>query len=87
MCKIWGKEFVVFLPNVNSDKAIEVAERIRKKVNEIIVKRKEESLTFTISFGVASAIEKEKLLDTVNNADSALYNAKNNGKNIVKYYM
>jgi diguanylate cyclase (GGDEF)-like protein/PAS domain S-box-containing protein len=82
-----GEEFVVFLPNVNSNKAIEVAERIRKKVNEIIVKIKEESLTFTISLGVASAIEKEKLLDTVNNADSALYNAKNNGKNIVKYYM
>ncbi|MCG8311687.1 MAG: sensor domain-containing diguanylate cyclase [Pseudomonadales bacterium] len=80
-----GEEFVVMLPNTNMEGAIAVAEKIRKAfVNEVIADD-QNSVTITVSIGIASEIPPdreghEKMLKL---ADDRLYMAKENGRNQV----
>ncbi len=72
-----GEEFLVLLPETELTRASEVAERIRKTV--------EEKTVVTISLGVSSyhkGIEKEE--DLIKKADEALYKAKQKGRNRVE---
>ncbi|WP_242954068.1 diguanylate cyclase [Clostridium puniceum] len=75
-----GEEFILLLPNVNKEKAISLAEKIRVNVEEAKIlgdKRK-----VTISIGVAmSAYEFLNSQEIIERADQALYKAKNEGKN------
>jgi two-component system cell cycle response regulator len=74
-----GEEFLVLLPDTEISKTIEVAERMRKKV--------EDSHGLTISLGVATYnqdMKKEE--DLVIQADQALYQAKRKGRNRVEVH-
>jgi len=75
-----GEEFILLLPNVNKEKAISMAEKIRATVEEARIlgdKRK-----VTISIGIAmSAYEFLNSQEIIERADQALYKAKNEGKN------
>lgn len=75
-----GEEFIVLLPNVNKEKAINMAERIRDNVEDARIlgdKRK-----VTISMGIAmSAYEPLNSEEIIERADQALYKAKHEGKN------
>jgi len=81
-----GEEFVILLVNVQTEEnAITIAEKIRKKVenNEIDVYAGSK-LRKTISIGLSMFPEDSSTLDTViKNADIALYEAKNKGRNQV----
>jgi len=71
-----GEEFLVLLPDTEISKTKEVAERMRKKV--------EDSLGITISLGVATYNKNMKTEeDLVIQADKALYQAKLKGRNRV----
>ena len=73
-----GEEFLVLLPDTKIARAGEVAERMRKKV--------ENSLEITLSLGVATYYKDMKTEeDLVFQADKALYQAKRNGRNRVEY--
>jgi diguanylate cyclase (GGDEF)-like protein len=81
-----GEEFVVLLPNTPVEGAMGVAERIRENVEKAEIPCADGSTTkVTISIGVATQTpEKTSLVDTfVQNADQALYAAKNQGRNRV----
>jgi diguanylate cyclase (GGDEF)-like protein len=74
-----GEELAVYLPSVQHSAALNIAERIRNKVQEST--RPE----VTVSIGVSSW-NKEQMItmkQLFNEADVALYHAKNNGKNQV----
>jgi diguanylate cyclase (GGDEF)-like protein len=77
-----GEEFSVLLPNTDLDGAIEVAERLRKAIEEIILETDYGPLKITASFGIAAFRPSDM---TINNflkrADAALYRAKNSGRN------
>lgn len=80
-----GEEFAVILPDTDSEGAIVVAEDIHKCIEELSLKH-EFSLAgscVTLSLGVSTIIPKQS--DTIgsfiNNADKALYNAKQGGRN------
>jgi diguanylate cyclase (GGDEF)-like protein len=82
-----GEEFVIALPETGIDSARQVAERLRKKVEDSVFKAYDEKLKLTISVGLAMYPgDASELNDIIDKADKALYNAKNSGKNVVCEY-
>lgn len=78
-----SEEFCVALKNVSSDKALEIFEKLREKVqNSLLTSTRGEEIRFTISIGVAINYE-DTLEDSINQADMLLYEAKQNGRNRV----
>ncbi|MGM0396358.1 MAG: sensor domain-containing diguanylate cyclase [Bacillota bacterium] len=76
-----GEEFLVVLPFTRGDDALEIGERIRKRVQNLIF---DNEVTVTISGGVKEYFG-ENLKDLVNAADELMYKAKKEGKNKVIY--
>jgi diguanylate cyclase (GGDEF)-like protein len=81
-----GEEFSLILPETDKLEALEVAERIRKAVEEhsIVGEESQPGGRITLSLGVASypkdAINSSELIKL---ADNALYEAKKSGRNQV----
>lgn len=74
-----GEEFLILLRQTGLSEAVEVAERMRKSI--------EAETEITASFGIAAYHEDiQKAEDIVNNADKALYEAKQKGKNRVEAF-
>jgi diguanylate cyclase (GGDEF)-like protein len=81
-----GEEFVILLPNTTKDSAISLANKIRIKTKEQVLKIYNEKISFTISIGVSIVNSNDKSFDTtLNKADKALYVSKENGKNQVSF--
>lgn len=79
-----GEEFVVLLPNTNAHQAMALAERVRQRVENLSLTAGDARLTFTASFGVAQLTkERPDIEEAIRQADIALYNAKNSGRNRV----
>ncbi len=79
-----GEEFIIMLPEIGPEQGVEAAERIRNKVAEQSFGGKGESIKVTISVGVASYPENgEDAQSVMRNADAALYEAKELGRNRV----
>jgi len=80
-----GEEFILCLPDTPASGALEVAERIRNEVSQISIESaKDQPLTFTISLGIAENKNDKNVEDILKRADSALYNAKESGRNQTK---
>ncbi len=81
-----GEEFSVILPETSKNNAAIIAERVRKDI-EITYFQNEEALPdgkMTISLGLATFPDDAgSVRELINNADQALYKAKNAGKNRV----
>lgn len=96
LARYGGEEFTVYLPQTNREQADQIAERLIKTVeqNKVNTGLGEQSVSVTISMGVISvehfapsdlADPKAFLRELFTQADSALYEAKYNGRNrIVK---
>ncbi|WP_373499245.1 HDOD domain-containing protein [Desulfococcus sp.] len=78
-----GEEFAVILPETDSDDAMWVAERLRKKIEIESVSYQEARFSVTMSFGVASLLMGQSLSREgfIKLADDALYQAKKAGRN------
>lgn len=83
-----GEEFAILLPNTKLEDAIELAEKMRKVISQRTIKNKNTGDYFgriTMSFGVASEGHKPCTKEEIiQRADSALYLAKSNGRNLVQ---
>jgi diguanylate cyclase (GGDEF)-like protein len=84
LARYGGEEFIVILPETKILRAMELAERLRKAIEDHrIAISPEKVLKITASFGVASlksTSDKESLL---HEADEMMYRAKEHGRNIV----
>jgi diguanylate cyclase (GGDEF)-like protein len=81
-----GEEFAIFLSDVDVDKAIMLAERMRKNISEKKVIYKGEVIASTASFGLSMLTSDSKDINSViNDADKLLYEAKESGRNRLKY--
>jgi diguanylate cyclase (GGDEF)-like protein/PAS domain S-box-containing protein len=80
-----GEEFVIIMPSTNLDQGCELAERLRAHVKANPIPTKNTSLQITISIGVVEAtLETPNLAALIDQADTALYKAKEKGKNRVE---
>ncbi|WP_174875346.1 GGDEF domain-containing protein [Vogesella oryzae] len=84
-CRWGGEEFVALLQSMDESDALEVAERIRLRVQQTEVQLPEGgSFRITVSIGVATAPDANAELEQlIIAADTALYRAKFNGRNRV----
>lgn len=79
-----GEEFLILLPNSDSDSAVEIAERIRQSIEDIVIECDKQILSITISAGVSTLSYPEVNIERlIKRADDALYIAKGNGRNKV----
>ncbi len=78
-----GEEFAFILPHTSSEKAYDIAERLRKKIARLKLRYRKQLITLTMSLGIASLQEGERISvdDLIRKADKALYKAKFAGKN------
>ncbi len=86
--RMGGEEFAILLPETDLGRAREIAERLRKRVeeSELSLPDGETVLHFTVSIGLTllpAAGEKTELDALLHKADMALYQAKNAGRNRV----
>lgn len=78
-----GGEFCVLLKDIDKNSAVELFVRLRLKVAKNILSIGNNEITYTVSAGVVFDCE-EGVSEMVNQADMALYNAKNNGRNRIE---
>jgi len=80
-----GEEFVILIPNCGLKAAFTVVESLREKVHELTFKCTDANLKVSFSAGVASTESYSKVESNylIHQADSALYLAKQNGRNQV----
>ena len=77
-----GEEFTVLLPHTNQEQANYFAERLRKRIEQEIVKVEEFLINYTISIGVCEYKSYfESHTQWLKSADAALYRAKESGRN------
>ena len=84
-----GEEMAVIMPNTELKTALEVAENIRQSLASSQLKQKNSDLSIgqiTVSIGVATLGNNDDSESFIERADSALYSAKETGRNkVVKH--
>ena len=78
-----GEEFGIVMVNADSASAAAAAERYRTKIESMQFHSRRGDFQVTASFGVADSRGKDSLNQLITAADTALYNAKNSGRNTV----
>jgi len=79
-----GEELVIFLPETNSETAMQVAERLRESMARTPIRISDQELQVTVSIGVSRRDENTLALETlIARADQAMYIAKHRGRNQV----
>jgi diguanylate cyclase (GGDEF)-like protein/PAS domain S-box-containing protein len=79
-----GEEFVVVFPETNIEEAGAVAERLRVAVAENPIQVGDNALGVTVSIGLAAYAPGQDIDKLFQRADSALYVAKQDGRNLVR---
>jgi diguanylate cyclase (GGDEF)-like protein/PAS domain S-box-containing protein len=80
--RMGGEEFAAFINNENGE-GLEVAEKIRYEIEQLIVKTEIDELKFTVSIGYTEMERGHTMEEALKRADKALYQAKRTGKNKV----
>lgn len=88
IARFGGEEFVLLMPETESQAAIELCERLKHAVAGLQVDTERGPVTFTVSVGVTEVDPQIPNLDfSLGIADAALFQSKRNGRNRVTYMM
>jgi hypothetical protein len=79
-----GEEFLVVLPDCTAEAAREVAERVRQHIGDRPIVTAPTQVLITVSIGVCQWRSGQEIHDLLHRADSAMYRAKQNGRNRVE---
>ncbi len=86
VARFGGEEFVLLLPGAAGTTALEVAERMRKRIENYDWQQFHLDLKVTCSIGIAEMNEEVNATELLNFADQALYQAKEKGRNRVELF-
>jgi diguanylate cyclase (GGDEF)-like protein len=89
LCRVGGEEFIVLCKRANSKDAMDIAEKLRARVEKQRHIFQGKSINVTISLGVSSIPDIEKTITTTEfykYSDLALYASKKTGRNKVTHY-
>ena len=79
-----GEELIVLMPETDRETALQVAERLREAIATIPIQIFDQSISVTVSIGVATQDENTTDLETlIARADQAMYIAKHKGRDRV----
>ncbi len=76
-----GEEFAIILPETELRTALKVIEDIRQNFSQILQQNNEVQFSCTLSAGISQLKPNDDINTLINNADEALYEAKNSGRN------
>lgn len=84
-CRYGGEEFVILFPETDPRSAMEIAERLRRRIEGVVLASGNAQLKVTASFGVAGSDGTlfSSLAEFLKAADGAMYEAKEQGRNAV----
>ena len=81
LCGRWGgEEFLLLMPETSTESAVRIMERLRQAVAKLRVRVNDDSLSVTVSLGMAQLRHDENYSSAINRADVALLRAKRNGR-------
>ncbi|AHF06523.1 GGDEF domain-containing protein [Desulfitobacterium metallireducens] len=82
-----GEEFLICLPGANLESACEIAELMRKTIENEVIQCDKETIKITASFGACctTPCSGETAKQLIERADQALYVAKEQGRNTVEW--
>lgn len=86
LCRIGGEEFLMFLPNTDMEEARYIAEGLRQDIADSKMP-KVRKITVSLGVSLVKPHPDNKDIDiAIKNADAALYQAKNDGRNCTRVY-
>ena len=74
-----GEEFLILMPGIDLTEGVRVAEKLKREIS----RREIKGIRITASFGVAQLSDEDTVDRIISKADSAMYMAKDRGKNRV----
>ena len=80
-----GEEFIILLHNMTEDTARSVCERLRSRIEDLVVDSSGHSVVVTASFGGSLLRPGQPFSEALLHADQTLYHAKSNGRNRVEF--
>lgn len=83
LARYGGEEFIAILPETGKVKAMELADRLRRKISGQPIPYGSETIRVTASFGVSELNRNADMSRIIKDADTMLYKAKVNGRNTV----
>lgn len=91
--RIGGEEFAVLMPETSVDEGMALANRLRGTIESAVINTPNGEISVTASIGIAPLEAPQSLQDLqdplehiLTNADTALYQAKHDGRNTVRLY-
>lgn len=82
--RIGGEEFAIVLPNTDLEKTKELANKLKNLVENHTLILDNQEIKITISMGLATLNEQNQNYNEIfKTADTNLYEAKHNGRNII----
>jgi diguanylate cyclase (GGDEF)-like protein len=80
-----GEEFIILLHDMSEETARGVCERLRKRIGELSLNAENQSVSVTASFGGSLLRPDRPFSEALYQADTALYEAKSNGRDRVEF--
>ncbi|MBU2510338.1 diguanylate cyclase [bacterium] len=82
-----GEEFLFCLPNADTDSGKRLLDRLRMDIEKMPIKVANDTvISITLSMGITQMLPKISIEDSIVQADEALYEAKNKGRNRIMVY-
>jgi diguanylate cyclase (GGDEF)-like protein len=82
--RLGGEEFCIALHGRDMEEAVKFADGIRKQISKTIINLHNVEIARSISVGIANLDVDDQLKDVMSQADAALYQAKEAGKNCIR---